>query len=122
MTLMACRFGRGRYPLSPDSLVRVGHLRRRAGFLARVAAFDHGHEMLDPGRVLEIAAAQSPPFDERVRIAELDHMILERLPLDEHAVAAGLLHRPVEAEGKAAFRSKEQRLGLDRGLLERLLT
>src|SRR5437667_4026685 len=73
--------------------------------------------VLDLGRRREAMADELAPGLEILRAAEIDGVVLQRRPLDEEAIAAGLLDRALQLHPGAALGALEERRGLaDRGL------
>src|SRR5215813_2575208 len=83
--------------------------RRRA---AMSESFDDLRHMLDLGRRGEAVAHQLAPFAEVGGAAEVDGVILDRLPLHEQAIAARLLGRALELHALAALGALKQRCRL----------
>src|SRR3954453_7508981 len=75
--------------------------------------------MLHLGRGLEAVADELAPRLEVRRLAEIHRVVLQRLPLDEQAVAAPLLHPPPAVQTGAALRTLKQRNRLLHPGLER---
>src|SRR5262249_28075216 len=85
----------------------------------------HRLGMLDLGRRGEILADQAAPFGEILRAAEIDGVVLERLPLDHQSITLRLLDRTMQleavkalgaAEGGARLRNRRFKILLTAGL------
>src|SRR5829696_2713193 len=80
----------------------------------------HGERrVLDLGRALEAMADELAPFLEVGRAAEVDGVVLERVPAHEQPVSGRLLERALQLHTLAALRSLKERSGLRDPLLER---
>src|SRR5690348_11710867 len=61
---------------------------------ARISeAFDHLRHVLDLRWLREAVADQLAPFGEIRRAAEIDRVVLDRVPLHEQPIARWILHR-----------------------------
>src|SRR5258708_1291286 len=99
---------------------RLGLFRLRLALTQKKFCLEPFHRLpcvLDLRRRGEAMSDQLAPGLEILRAAEIDGVVLQRRPLDEEAIAAGLLDRALQLHPLAALGPLEERRGLaDRGL------
>src|SRR5438105_1083710 len=78
----------------------------------------HLGRVLDRGRLREAVADQLAPLGEIGGAAEIDGVVLDRVPLHEQAIAARMLGRALQLHAGAALGAPEQRRGLLHAALE----
>src|ERR1051326_354221 len=100
---------------------RIANVRQRARAYPPSKSLPHLIDVLDFGRRREAVADQLAPFLKVRRAAEIDGVVLDRLPGDEQPIAGRLLDRALQRHAVAALGAAENRrsvfhAGLEFGL------